>query len=96
MTTTIPRETVECAANDAGLYLPESIREDYSGRGMYGATCFGLVVDCTSQAVKFLIALARNLEAELADELADNWSQDNMGLSTIVYFPRFQLEADRG
>lgn len=93
VTTIIQRDTVENAIADADLGY-EAICDDYSGRVMYfGDRCFGLAVDSIGSAIKFLLALARNGEAELADELADNWCQDNMGYSTIVYFPRFQLEA---
>lgn len=90
---TIDRETVITAIEDAGLD-PQALYDDYSGRGMYGKECFGIVVESTAEAVKFLIALARNLEAELADELADNWTTDSMGYGTIVYFPRFTVSEE--
>lgn len=74
-----------------------SIRTDYSGRGMYRKECIGFVVDKPTQ---FLMALTVTL-FELADpdcglDDCPDWhdlrsAQDSMGLSTIVYFPNWQV-----
>lgn len=52
------------------------IREGYSGRGMFGSTCYGIVCsdvnECIAQAGKFGIIGAK---------------RDSMGMDYIVYFP---------
>ena len=53
------------------------IRDDYSGRGMFGATCYGIVTD----------------GPEIVDKLTPlgtNQKIDNMGLDYIVYFPNLK------
>ena len=76
-----------------------SIREDYSGRGMYGSHCFGLVFSGT--AGQFFSAFLQTLdedELELKQELADLFDQmetDSMGRwATIYYFPGWLLEEE--
>lgn len=54
---------------------------DYSGRGMYGATCFAITGN-TGDLVKFL----RALPDEVGDELVDP-STDNMGLDIVFSWP---------
>lgn len=58
-----------------------SFREDYSGRWMFGKTCAGIVTDdpyeCVSQAKR------KKIQGHVTD---------NMGLSTIVYWPHIQTE----
>lgn len=49
------------------------VERSYSGRGMYGATCVGVVV------------APRNVAR--AKRLAPGASVDNMGLDAIVYWP---------
>lgn len=53
----------------------------YSGRGMYGATCFS-ITGKTSDLVRFL----RALPDEVGDELVDP-TTDNMGLDIVFYWP---------
>jgi len=53
----------------------------YSGRGMFGATCFS-ITGGTSDLVRFL----RALDDEDADELVDP-STDSMGRDTVFYWP---------
>ena len=89
-------------------------RTDYSGRGMYGATCVGWVHDQGS--VEFGVALAAALiglrqdfgeqedddhlfnvadpEGDLSDLVgfASSGREDNMGWSTITYFPGLEFE----
>lgn len=79
------------------------VRTDYSGRGMYNKECIGFVVD---NSVYFLMALTAALiemnNPVMYDEAfadAPEWSdlrtsQDSMGLSTIVYFPNWELDTD--
>lgn len=69
-----------------------SARVHYSGRGMFGKTCVGVVVDYGA-------------EMELSDAINDagankilkkrGWKQDSMGLRTIIYWEDVQI-ADAG
>lgn len=65
----------------------------YSGRGMFGDTCFGLV-GSRNDVIRFFMELVKAGKEELADDLLNAMSTDNMGFDTIFYFPRFQLEGD--
>lgn len=85
-------------------------RDDYSGRFMFGATCFGIVTDKVATVSRdFQCALhdvIRDYASDesgpdaIADEAAEllntdifnNYRQDNMGLSYIVYFPGVTVE----
>jgi hypothetical protein len=73
----------------------EDVRWDYSGRGMYGDRCFGIVgtlVDYTAFLLE-LSVLARN-DADywdLAMELSQHVNTDNMAYSTIYYFPSVKV-----
>jgi hypothetical protein len=99
-TETLPRLLIETVvdqfAGDIEIY------EDYSGRGMYGATCFGLT--CSGDVIyPFFVELgaevARVVESgdldvydDLAGDLARAARTDSMGRDTIVYFPGFSLD----
>lgn len=99
MTTTYllgPEQTdlIRTAVDLAGLYDDsDTIRTDYSGRGMYGDRCFGIVVADQREAARVLVNLA-TLDGDLAVELADRWTTDSMGMTTIVYFPGVAIDAD--
>lgn len=70
--------------------LEVDVRTDYSGRGMYGRTCFGFVGG-PRDLVKFLLELSDLLdEFDEVDGDLEAWydmSQDNMGYDTIYYWP---------
>lgn len=93
MNNKLNRDVVIGALYDAGLD-EDNLYENYSNSGMCGRCCFGITYINTRGPVKFLIALARNLRAELADSLADAWTQDNLGFGVIVYFPGYELEVE--
>lgn len=57
---------------------------DYSGRGMYGSKCVG-VVGSFSQFAKFIARLG-SVDMELAEHFSDAVSQDSMGLDSIFYW----------
>ena len=57
------------------------VREDYSGRGMYGETCVGLVVEDTAD----LLATGFAAAEEGIDYRALPKRTDSMGRSIIVY-----------
>jgi len=66
-------------------------RGDYSGRGMYGSRCIGFDVGSIKLAVQAIVQIAER-DPDLAQDLAGAWTQDQMGLGMIVYFPGFEVE----
>jgi hypothetical protein len=93
----IPRELIVEALDNAGVDPEDGgLRESYSGRGMYGSACFG-IVGSMSEFAAFLVELAY-LEAEngadYARDLAQCVRSDNMGRSAIFYFPGATLRDD--
>lgn len=77
---------------DAVDNLDGTVDFQYSGRGMYGDTCVGIVARDTAS---ILLHLLRNLPDEIAD-LFDGVEvrSDSMGLDEIVYFPAINTEYD--
>lgn len=69
------REKVRAVAEEIG----GTVREDYSGRGMYGATCYGIVTDDATNCLE--IAGEHGLKGARTD---------GMGLKTIVYWPSIE------
>lgn len=97
-----PRQFVIDALEEMGEDPEESIRDDYSGRGMYGTTCAGLVLD--SSALIFMVQLGAVISRELTDDderedmmnalinMTDKAQTDSMGrYSQIVYFPGWEF-----
>jgi hypothetical protein len=97
-------DVVDCSGN-AFDEAEDVIRKDYSGRGMYGRTCLGIVVDNQSDFIAFIKELAdryyagEGAYAELSEEMRefyDNYleavTQDSMGRATIYYWPRVQVQ----
>lgn len=68
------RYIVECLALEFAK-SEDDLRENYSGRGMYGSTCYGIVTDDPDGLVE------RAVELGLKGACTDS-----MGLSTIVYW----------
>lgn len=78
-------ETLRNACDNLGL----SVRR-YSGRAMYGSYCLGIDVERGVSAASVAFRLALELtsmgEDDLLEDLASvEWSEDNMGLGSIVY-----------
>jgi hypothetical protein len=86
---------------DAADEVGGEVREDYSGRGMYGATCMGIVVEAwAAQGIIQSIAAAvaseegwdslydegEDLQADYEEEVEARMSSDSMGLRAIYYF----------
>jgi hypothetical protein len=78
-----------------------SVMTDYSGRAMYGAKCFGVVVDApdftVGAAMALMFAERDNQELDATDVMYDLCRAartDNMGRSVIVYFPGYQVQGD--
>lgn len=77
-----------------------TVREDYSGRFMYGETCFGIVTKDPSILSLIFIELAaqealdHNDETDPTDwvrDLALSMKTDNMAMDMIYYFPGWEL-----
>lgn len=104
---TVTAEQVQNAINEVEQYAEISLRPKYSGRAMYGLDCFG-VVGAESALVKFELALAIEITAASAHSLTvdryglmDNYEnivdgrrQDNMGYSTIYYYPGIEVDGE--
>ena len=71
------REEQIRAIIDTAAAVDGKVRTGYSGRFMYGKTCMGVVGKYREEIIE--AAAERGLKGA---------STDNMGLSTIVYWPR--------
>lgn len=84
---------LERALDEIGIDY--EIVTSYSGRGMYGASCFGVV---TSAPVAVGVALAVAAEDDVSGAdlgwIVDSARTDSMGRDLIVYFPNWQLDQD--
>lgn len=83
---------------DAGLEF--EVREDYSGRGMYGKQCIGFVTSDPSRLLITLGAVLATSEKDADDSGATyegiyyydlSPRMDNMAFDTIVYFPNISI-----
>lgn len=89
--TMVVRSEIHEALLNAGLD-EDAVREDYSGRGMFGSTCFGIVTDDSGFA----------LFCASVGSFMDDWDwvgdvqSDGMGLETIYYWRRVKLVDDEG
>lgn len=71
----------------------ERVRTDYTGRGMFGRECLGVVVDGLGELSAFTDALAAALDED-PHELIDRAQSDQMGRRTIYYWPSIQVEGN--
>lgn len=95
---TISRRLVEDALSNANIH-EFNIRDSYSGRAMYGGTCFGVDLETERDSYKFLVALTLLLVNDDDEQGEDNaWrlaecaTTDSMGCGMILYFPGVKLE----
>lgn len=85
------------------------VTDNYSGRFMYGAMCFGVTVSQlatalydVSEALREIIIKEKRDDLDLAKEAADmledenltEFRTDNMGLDYIIYFPHITVEKE--
>jgi hypothetical protein len=99
----LPANAVEEAAYAANLDI-SNIYYEYSGRGMYGEKCFGIVHQGIGDLIRFLFRLKEELvdrepvsgpDWYLADlEWATGACQDSMGLRTITYWPNVKVKKE--
>ncbi len=83
---------VKSACENMGLDV-----RSYSGRAMYGKSCLGIEVDRYTSAATVAFRLAVQMMADGAEDEAEEvagmeWSQDSMGLDTIVYLRSLKWE----
>lgn len=67
-------------------------RTDYSGRGMFGKTCVGVVCDDPISTVVEIADAIRDNGFDCASTELGAIRQDSMGLSRIIYFPNLCKE----
>jgi hypothetical protein len=89
MDATLAKAIVD-AVEGSGLEI--SVYPDYSGRGMYGKTTTGVVVDLESTFNQALVSLAfeigRDCDEEKMERLfftVGKLRRDNLGEDTIIY-----------
>jgi len=66
------------------------VRWTYSGRGMYGGQCFGIVVTMP-ELMMFVASLCEDLDGGMP-EWVTNVREDDMGLGRIFYWPEVRFE----
>lgn len=91
----ITRDDIASAADDLGLPDDEfTIRESYSGRGMYGKTCPAVTLRTPDLRLPFLVALAVAMaEAGRGDDAIElgGTLADDAGLGVVLYWPEGEL-----
>ena len=69
----------------------------YSGRFMFGATCFGIVGQMADIQTTLMDFVADHPEhARAMRELVKGQRSDSMGRDIIIYFPDVDIERDAG
>ena len=70
-----------------------SYTTDYSGRCMYGRTCFGIVCDDIPSTLVQVVDVVRDCDGiGNAYDVLGRPRFDSLGLSKILYFPDFNFE----
>lgn len=70
-----------------------SLCEGYSGRGMFGKKCLGVVVRSGDSFMDFLMKLTRYLDEqgiEDTDLVLEGVSYDELGMDTVIYYPNIK------
>lgn len=67
--------------------------EDYSGRCMYGRTCFSITCDEPISTLAQVCDYIRDCDFSNAFDILGTPRQDSMGLSSVLYFPYAELDA---
>ena len=74
---------------DAQMGGDVDIRDDYSGRGMFGEECLAVVGDNYTLDVFLDAARYFGIKASLR-----TMQQDSMGLSSVYYWPHIKVEKE--
>lgn len=71
-------------------------REDYSGRGMFGSRCVGIVCSNPLSTLAELFAFIVDSDNDISgSEIQDALGvpeEDSMGMRSILYFPKLKME----
>lgn len=69
----------------------EYAARQYSGRGMYGTYCLGIICDNTERAVLdiYRAGIDAGLDPDYLYDILVHACTDSMGTSSILYFPRY-------
>lgn len=92
------RRRIEDKADGVDLWFSDdedgnvSWSTDYSGRGMYGDNCVGVVLSGDSAFASLVICVVEAMGADWAYDLFSKVRTDSMGYSTIYYFPGVTAE----
>lgn len=84
----IAKRIMEFCLESDGRY---DFRWDYSGRGMFGRKCVGVVC---GNALQMVVSLMEHLFSQGEYFSLGNVCEDNMGKGHIVYFPDIVWEKD--
>jgi hypothetical protein len=98
MTVTLTREAFNVLEQVTWDCTPDGrLRDNYSGRRMFGRSCLGLVVDDLSELIRWMFGVANAVDGEEA-EVSENLQEfveylgtqrtlhDSMGLQQIFYW----------
>lgn len=78
-----------------GFDADVEFRIHYSGRGMYGTECVGVIARDPNTPTAFLAIVAKELDMDFLDLLSElHGEQDSMGRSTITYWRDLTVEGD--
>lgn len=91
-------QQIENAANASELEMETNVRIAYSGRGMYGKECLGIVAEL-GDIMLFLFELldgegAYTDSKSLVAELLNSAARDSMGMSTIWYWSNITVDTE--
>jgi hypothetical protein len=64
---------------------------EYSGRGMSGAQCVGVVFQNNNELCDFMVSVAQGHLGEIANAVAAGVRFDDMGKDMIAYWPRCKI-----
>jgi hypothetical protein len=94
--TKLDLDPVQAALWEAGMDENEHVTNTYSGRGMMGEQCFGIMCDeGVRQGFTFFAHLAAE-QPDVALQLANAVRTDSLGTGMIVYFPGYTLDGFEG
>lgn len=91
-------ETIRSLLDDDGIDY--SIRTDYSGRGMYGKTCFAIITPCSLWRLALALFVQNpKIDPDVRENLEDCFDseprEDNMGRNSQVYYwPHVDVEKE--
>lgn len=84
--------TLRGIAFEAGLDPDESIRTDYSGRGMYGKQCVAFDLEAIADLFSLGGAVQAECGADVMADFAGRCRTDSMGMGMVAYFPGITCE----